>query len=314
MMCTDLLTAVLRDAALSRRLLRQSELDPSKVLRFPCDRSIGLHVVLTGPVYLHAERLPQPLLLHRGDIAVMARGCDHALSVRHELHGLEVELISVGTPPTSAQGGGAVLSGAYQFWQSPVHPLFSEIPPWTVIRADELPRLGALALLSNLLGDELRDTQPGRDIVLHGLLDVVFTFALRAIIERCANTQAGWSQAANDPKIGRVVALMHEDAAKSWTLDNLARASGLSRTTLAERFRTVMGETPLTYLRKLRMQRAMRLLEKDDRAVGSVAEAVGYQDAFSFSKVFKRTTGMSPKTFRERNEADLGKSSRFAGG
>jgi len=78
----------------------------------------------------------------------------------------------------------------------------------------------------------------------------------------------------------------------------------MSRTALAERFRDAMGDTPLNHLRVLRMQRAMRLLAETDHKLETVATEVGYQDPFSFSKVFKRTTGVSPKAFRLRDAAD----------
>ena len=87
-------------------------------------------------------------------------------------------------------------------------------------------------------------------------------------------------------------------------LDELAQHAGLSRTALAERFREAMGDTPLNHLRVLRMQRAMRLLAETDHKLEAVAAEVGYQDAFSFSKVFKRTVGVSPKAFRQRDAAD----------
>jgi AraC-like DNA-binding protein len=81
----------------------------------------------------------------------------------------------------------------------------------------------------------------------------------------------------------------------------LTQHAGLSRTSLAERFRAAMDETPLAYLRTVRMQRAMRLLADTEHHLERIASQVGYQDAFGFSKVFKRTVGVSPKEFRRRN-------------
>ncbi|ROM55150.1 hypothetical protein BK648_06530 [Pseudomonas poae] len=101
-----------------------------------------------------------------------------------------------------------------------------------------------------------------------------------------------------------MVALMHEEIAHAWTLDELARRAGLSRTALAERFRKTMGDTPLNHLRTLRMQQAVQLLTETDRPLEAVATAIGYQDAFSFSKVFKRSVGLSPKAFRQRDAED----------
>lgn len=300
-MSTDLLTSVLRDAGLSRRLLDLSELSDAKALRFPCERSIGLHVVLRGPIHAHAASLPEPLALDSGDIVLMARGCDHTLSMRPHLAGQLVEHIGMAGGPDDAppQEGSRVLSGAYQLWHTPLHPFFAEMPQWSVLHAAELPRLGPLALVCGLLEAELRGNEPGADIAMHGLLDLTFTYALRHVIGRCAVAQAGWSQAAQDPQVGRIVSLMHDDPAYPWTLESLAKRAGLSRTSLAERFRDTMGDTPLNHLRTLRMQRAVKLLAETDRTLEAVATAVGYRDAFSFSKVFKRTVGLSPKAFRQ---------------
>lgn len=313
-MATDLLASVLRDTGLSRRLLDLTELPDATAMRFPCERSIGLHVVLRGPVHLHAPGLAAPLALASGDVAVMARGCDHLLSARPALDGLAIERIDVRMPKPAAGATGAasVLSGAYQFWHAPLHPLFAEMPAWTVLRAAEMPRLGPLALAAGMLSEELRGSaEAGHEVVVHSLLDLVFTFALREVIARCAAARPGWSQAARDPQVGRAVALMHDDPAHPWTLDELARRAGLSRTSLAARFRAAMGDTPLAHLRTLRMQRAMKLLAESRRSLEAVAAAVGYRDAFGFSKVFKRTVGVSPKAFRQRDAAERDNPWRF---
>lgn len=315
-MDSDLLTDVLRDTGLARRLLDLRELAPTTALRFPCERSIGLHLVVRGPVHLHAPGLAQPLSLDSGDIAVMARGCEHVLSTQPTLAGQQVEAIASGVRElqTQAAGGSAVISGAYQLWNAPLHPFFAEMPAWSVLRAADLPRLGPIALSAGLIEAELRSSEPGRTIVVHGLLDVVFALALRAVSAQCAQARAGWSQAVRDPQIRRVIALMHEDCAHPWTLDELAQRAGLSRTALAGRFRDAMGDTPLNHLRTIRMQRATQLLADTGRRLEAVATAVGYQDAFGFSKVFKRTLGVSPKEFRRRDAAERALPYRFAAG
>lgn len=91
----DLLTDILREAGLHRRLLDLSALTPARALRFPCEKSIGLHIVVQGTVYLHAASLPAPLALHAGDIALMARGCDHVLSLHGDVNAVPVEPIQL---------------------------------------------------------------------------------------------------------------------------------------------------------------------------------------------------------------------------
>ncbi|NTZ04962.1 AraC family transcriptional regulator [Burkholderia metallica] len=300
----DPFSSMLRDTGFARRLLDLSDLAHSRALRFPCQRSMGLHLVLRGPVFLHTSEMQEPLCLGSGDVAVLGRGHDHLLSTQPTLEGLQIDQIRLSSGGV-LDASATVLSGVYQFWHAPLHPFFAEMPALTVLRATELPRLDPLALVSSLLADELRSSDaPGASIAMQGLLDVVFTYALRHVIAHCAQSQAGWSQAQRDPQIGRVLTLMHEETTHPWTLEELARRVGLSRTALAERFRETMGDTPLNHLRTLRMQRAVQLLTETDRPLDAVATAVGYRDAFSFSKVFKRSVGLSPKDFRQRDAAE----------
>lgn len=301
----DLLSNILQDAGLRRRVLGLRPVQAGVALRFPCERSIGLHVVVQGPVHVHAPSLTAPLALATGDVAFMARGCEHALTVGPERAGLPSQTLSAEPVPVPP-GASVVVGGAYQLWNTPLHPLFSELPPWTVLRADARPRLGPLALAAGLMEQEIRAAEPGADTIVQALLDTVFTYALREIAAERGQAGHGWTHAVRDPQVRRALTLMHERSAHPWTLDDLAQHAGLSRTSLAERFREAMGDTPLNHLRLLRMQRAMRLLAETDHKLEVVAAEVGYQDAFSFSKVFKRTVGVSPKAFRLRDAAEQG--------
>lgn len=301
----DVLTDLFREAGLRRRLLDLHRLPEARALRFACNRSVGFHVVVSGTVYVHTPGDPAPLVLQAGDVAVMARGCDHLLSTSSSLRGLPVDEVGFATTwPASEGSGAASVSGAYQLWNAPVHPFFAELPGWFVLRATELPKLGPVALTVAMLTEEASSDALGRETVLHGLLDVLFTQLLRAIIASRGHSCSGWSQAVNEPHIRSVVTLLHQEHARDWTLESLAREVGLSRSTLAERFRRTMGDTPLSYLRTVRIQRAMRLLTDSTMTLEQVALAVGYQDAFGFSKAFKKAVGESPGEFRRRDTAE----------
>lgn len=115
----------------------------------------------------------------------------------------------------------------------------------------------------------------------------------------------------HDPQIRQALVLLHDDCARTWTLGALAQQCGLSRTGLAERFRKAMNDTPLNYLRTVRIQNAMRLLSETEQTLEQVAQAVGYQDAFSFSKAFKRTVGIAPRAFRSQDTQDQAQPWRF---
>lgn len=294
----DLLTDLLRHAGLRRRLFNSGELRSGEVLTFPCERSFGFHVVTRGPVCLHVDGSDTHLQLGSGDIALMARGCHHRLSLKSRDGRLVGE-------------GAQVLSAAYQLWNPPLHPFFAEVPDWLLLRIDERPRLGAVGLLVELMTNELQAPAAGSDTVLNGLLDAAFSYLLRELLARAADSP-GLAKALRSQPVSRALQLLHERCAEDWTLDGLAREIGLSRTALAVKFREALGDTPMGYLRRLRMQRATQRLIDTDLPLERIASEVGYQDAFGFSRVFKKTLGMSPRDYRRREGVQAQSGLRFA--
>lgn len=313
----DILSDILHVAGLRRRLLDLHGLTPEAALRFPCERSFGLHAVTRGRAFVHAPNLDGPLELQAGDLVLMARGCVHLLSLdrtpparsttvpiaRFVGSGLADDAQD-GAPARNPAAPTQVISAAYQLWHDPLHPFLRSLPPWFVVRGHSLPQLSAVPLTLGLLDRELGDQALGATSATHGLLDALFAFALREIAARESPGAPGWTHAIADRPIRQVLTLMHGNLGHGWTLDELGQQVGLSRSALAERFRGAMGDTPLNHLRTLRMQKAMQLLAETRQTLEQVAQAVGYQDAFGFSKVFKRTTGQSPRQFREQDAAD----------
>jgi AraC-like DNA-binding protein len=115
-----------------------------------------------------------------------------------------------------------------------------------------------------------------------------------------ADMPAGWLKVLTDEKLRPALALIHEQPAKSWSLEDLARASSMSRTTFAQRFRDVAGTPPLAYLINWRMLLAQRELRDGDTRVGSLAFDLGYGSESAFSTAFKRHVGESPSAYRSR--------------
>ena len=85
------------------------------------------------------------------------------------------------------------------------------------------------------------------------------------------------------------------------TVDDLARAAGLSRAHFSREFRRAFGETPHAYLLTRRMERAAALLRTTDRSVADICFSVGLQSVGSFTTSFTRTFGISPVAYRERH-------------
>lgn len=310
----DILSDIIHTSGLRRRLLDSHALSSQDGLRFPCERSLGLHAVTRGQAYVHAPDLKEPLALQAGDLVLMARGSVHTLSLsprppEHPRLMPPADPSKLDTPP--AETSAHVISAAYQLWHAPLHPVLRQLPAWHVLPGHSLPALSPLPLTLGLLDRELHADAPGHASAAHGLLDALIAFTLREVIHRTQPDHPSWSHAINDRAIREALTLMHQDLPHGWTLDTLGHQVGLSRSALAERFRDALGDTPLNHLRTLRMQKAMQLLCETTQNLEQIAQAVGYRDAFGFSKVFKRTTGQSPRQFREQDALDRRQAFRF---
>jgi AraC-like DNA-binding protein len=140
--------------------------------------------------------------------------------------------------------------------------------------------------------------RPGRLAVLSRLAESLFMDTLCRYMEELPPERTGWLAAARDPKVGEALAHLHRDPAHPWTLQNLARASGTSRTVLAQRFTQLMGESPLAYLARWRLEAGARLLLTTNRKVLHVAGDVGYESEAAFNRAFKRAFGVPPAQYR----------------
>ena len=99
--------------------------------------------------------------------------------------------------------------------------------------------------------------------------------------------------------VGHALALLHGRPAHPWTLARLARAIGVSRSALADRFTQFVGQPPMRYLGRWRMQLAAGLLSDGAAKVSAVARDVGYDSEAAFSRAFKKIAGVSPAAWRE---------------
>lgn len=139
---------------------------------------------------------------------------------------------------------------------------------------------------------------PGCDAVLAKLSEVLFIETLRTYIAELPAEQTGWLAAARDAEISKVLTLMHQAPARPWKLSALAQAAGVSRSVLAERFHHLLGEPPMTYLMRWRLQLGADMMKSTSYSVAQVAAEVGYESEASFNRAFKREFGQPPARFR----------------
>jgi AraC-like DNA-binding protein len=163
------------------------------------------------------------------------------------------------------------------------------------LRPDAADWLGAVV---NLLSHEAGQLQPGSEIVISRLTDLLFIQVLRAWMREHAPRQ-GWLAALSHPQIGPVLAAVHEQPERAWTVEALAALAHLSRSAFSARFAKVVGEPAQTYLMRLRMQAAARLISERRASLAEIAAATGYESEAAFNKAFKRWHGLAPGQFRE---------------
>jgi AraC-like DNA-binding protein len=154
--------------------------------------------------------------------------------------------------------------------------------------------------------DDDGDSLAGSRLVLAKLSELLFVETLRRYINTLPPDQIGWLAGARDPVIGQALALLHKEPAHPWTISNLARKVGLSRTRLAERFHHFLEETPMAYLTKWRLKLGAEILRSTDDSVAEVAAAVGYGSEATFNRAFKREFECPPAQFRRKHKSVAG--------
>ena len=151
--------------------------------------------------------------------------------------------------------------------------------------------------------DEANGSNAGSGVVLAKLSELLFVETLRRYINAMPPDQIGWLAGARDPIIGEALALLHNEPAHPWTVSDLARRIGLSRTRLAHRFRHFLGESPMAYLAQWRLKLGAEILQSTEDSVAEVAEAVGYGSEAAFNRAFKREFDCPPAQFRRTRKA-----------
>ncbi|KUM76039.1 AraC family transcriptional regulator [Streptomyces curacoi] len=192
-------------------------------------------------------------------------------------------------------GSAVMLIGTY-LWQGEVSGrLLSALPPLLSLPAE----VWNCPLTPYLLEEIVRD-EPGQEVVLDRLLDLLVIAALRAWFARPEAEPPGWYAALADPVVGRVLRLVQDHPAHPWTVASLAAKAGVSRAALARRFTELVGEPPMTYLTGWRLALAADALRDTDDTLEAIARKVGYGSAFALSSAFKRVYGVSPQEHRMR--------------
>jgi len=300
----DVLADVLAATHIGNTLFCRKEFEAPWQLQIDQPHHAGFNIVSRGTCWLCSRGMSEPLQLVQGDVVLYPHGTARILADSPEAttlwdHQTLPDPAAVETGDKIKEAASTVLiGGCYHFEHNGTHPLLSLLPDLIHIQADEAERAGALQTALRLLTQEVAREQPGARIVTSRLVDVVFVFIVRAWLERQPNYSAGWLGALRDVQIGKVLGLIHREPHRHWTVQSLAQEVSMSRAAFAKRFSELVGEPPLTYITRWRMDTAARLLRDSDNSLLSVAEKTGYETESSFSKAFRRAHSMSPGQYQ----------------
>ncbi|WDV55305.1 AraC family transcriptional regulator [Streptomyces coeruleorubidus] len=193
-------------------------------------------------------------------------------------------------------GATVMLIGTYPVQGEISGRLLDALPPLLTLTSDvwDCP-------LTPYVSEEIVRDEPGQEVVLDRLLDLLVIAALRAWFARPEAEAPAWYRALADPVVGGALRLLQDDPAHPWTIAALAAKTGVSRAALARRFTALVGEPPMTYLTGWRLALAADRLRDSEDTLDAVARRVGYGSAFALSTAFKRVYGVSPVEYRGRS-------------
>lgn len=282
------------------------------------DHMMEFHVVARGACWAGIAG-EEPVRLDEGDVVLFPQGDHHVMSSAPGLRAktidrsfyfapkppqlpFSISISEEGSQTALLDGGGAqkttLVCGFLGCDARPFNPLLASMP--RVLRLPGLVRQGESWIGGFIRSavEESNRKQPGGEAVLERMSEMLFVEVLRRYAATLSPEQSGWLSAMRDPAVGRALALIHQQPAEPWSLERLAEAVALSRSTFHERFVHFLGQPPMQYLAQWRMQVAARWLRDSDAKVIEIALQVGYENEAAFSRAFRRAVGESPGAWR----------------
>ncbi len=279
------------------------------------ERIVSYHLVTQGQCWARLSDDPASAIrLNAGELLVLPQGEEHIMG-----SALDIEPIS--SAPMLAQhleespgelmrltygGGGEVTNLVCGFLACDAalsNPLISMLPRIFKVDMRNDPRSAWLESSLQFAATEAADWRAGSALILGKLSELLFVEAIRRCIDAMPATQAGWLAGVRDRFVGRALALMHAQPSYAWTVDELARKAGLSRSAMAQRFNDLIGQPPMQYLTRWRLQLAARELTTASKPLIAIASQVGYESEAAFNRAFKREFGMPPSSWRKSRES-----------
>ena len=274
----------------------------------PGVRVVAFHLVEFGHLEITMEDGAE-VVLTAGEMGVCFGGAAHWISQGGRSPCVPVEeLLKGGANPYSPKATGrppgtSLLCGTFMLRHTALNPLFTALPQLLRATLSRPGELHNLAGVSRMMAEEIDRKSLGGGYIVERLLEVLCAEAIRAHIATIPRQETGWFSGVKDPVVGRALAAIHSQPGGDWSVQRLAQNVAMSPSRFAARFSAALGESPMAYLAKWRMNLACRRLAASRLGIGQVAAEVGYDNVPAFNRAFKKHMGLPPATWRERERA-----------
>lgn len=307
----DILSDILMRVHLKGSLYFRTSFTAPWGVEVPAYASVArFHYAHRGGCFVRVDGQSELVKLQQGDLLIVPRGKSHRLfcdpQTEPDVLPLDrvLELSGFSGEGALMFGGGQtdtetqLICGHFAFDAHARHPLLDRLPPSLLLRNYGGASGKWLEATLAMIGEEAGRGQIGGDMIVLKMSEIIFAQALRAFIAQEGAEAAGLRGFA-DPQILRALTALHRAPAVGWTVADLAKSAGMSRTGFAIRFSRAMAMTPMSYLSGWRMQIARHELRHSRATVAEVAERVGYASEAAFARVFKKDAGLTPAAFRK---------------
>jgi AraC-like DNA-binding protein len=291
--------------------------DVAHILSPGTERLVGYHLVAEGCAVVRYEG-DEDVALVAGDVVIIPHGDPHTVS-----NGRPLVLVDsrasitsnlAGNLSTYQIGGGGEVTrfvcGYFGCERLAARLFLAGLPRMIKVNVrDDGPGAWLESSIRHLLSESAA-SRPGHTALLSKMAEALFIETLRRYMDDLPSEETGWLAGARDPVAGGTLALLHRRPSHAWTLVKLAEEVGAARSVVAERFVHFLGESPMAYLARWRLQLAARLLQTTRKNVLEVALDVGYDSEAAFNRAFKREFGLPPGRYRKKLTGDTVRSGK----
>lgn len=306
----DLLSHILTNLSMQGTLYFRTSFSKPWGVAVPNYENVArFHFAHRGGCLVHVDGTDTIVDLAQGDLVIIPHGTPHSLYCGHEpertILPLDVVLEKSGYDGSGVlvyggeepQSETQLVCGHFSFDPSSRHILLDRLPPYIHLKNYGESAGRWMEATLRMIGEEAGSAKMGGDLIALKMSEAIFAQAIRCFIDGDEATEWGLG-AFSDKNLSRALDAFHKSPTEGWTVETLAQAAGMSRTSFAVQFQKTMNMTPLEYVTRWRMELAKRVLLEPGASLTEAAESAGYSSDSSFTRVFKKETGMTPAEFR----------------